>query len=93
MNAFSIRLLTPAVLALLLSACAVSAPQADARFGQSVRATLASQVAQPAAVRNANPVNGVDGQAARGAQERYERSFAKPEAPPAPPSVVVLGTR
>lgn len=93
MNAFSIRLLTPAVLALLLSACAVSAPQADARFGQSVRATLAWQVAQPAAVRNANPVNGVDGQAARGAQERYERSFAKPEAPPAPPSVVVLGTR
>jgi type IV pilus biogenesis protein CpaD/CtpE len=88
---FPIRVLTPAVLALLLSACAATSPQADARFGQSVRATLASQVAQPAAVRNANPVSGVDGQAARAAQERYERSFAKPETTAAPPSMI--GTR
>ena len=88
MITFPIRVLTPAVLALLLSACAATSPQADARFGQSVRATLASQVAQPAAVRNANPVSGVDGQAARAAQERYERSFAKPETAAAPPSMI-----
>ena len=61
MITLSLRVLTPAALALLLSACAATTPQADARFGQSVRATLASQVAQPAAVRNANPVSGVDG--------------------------------
>lgn len=91
MITLSLRVLTPAALALLLSACAATAPQSDARFGQSVRATLAAQVAQPAAVRNANPVSGVDGQAARAAQERYERSFAKPEAAAAPPSM--LGTR
>ena len=63
-------------MALLLSACATT-PQADARFGQSVRATLASQVAYPAAVRNANPVEGIDGRAARAAQEHYERSFGQ----------------
>lgn len=91
MITLSLRVLTPAALALLLSACAATTPQSDARFGQSVRATLASQVAQPAAVRNANPVSGVDGQAARAAQERYERSFAKPEPAAAPPSM--LGTR
>ena len=88
MITFPIRVLTPAVLALLLSACAATSPQADARFGQSVRATLASQVAQPAAAGNANPVSGVDGQAARAAQEHYERSFAKPETAAAPPSII-----
>lgn len=67
-------------LALLLSACAATSPQADARFGQSVRAMLAAQVAQPDAVRNANPVNGIDGRAARAAQESYEHSFGQAQA-------------
>ena len=91
MITLSLRVLTPAALALLLSACAATTPQADARFGQSVRATLAAQVAQPAAVRNANPVSGVDGQAARAAQERYERSF-KPETATAP-TISLIGVR
>jgi type IV pilus biogenesis protein CpaD/CtpE len=74
-----------AALALLLSACATT-PNADASFGQSVRATLLSQVANPAAVRNDNPVNGIDGHAARAAQEQYEKSFGKADAgAPAPP--------
>ena len=86
-----IRLLIAAALALLLPACAATTPQADARFGQSVRATLAAQVADPAAVRNATPVNGIDGRAARGALQRYENSFGKVEAAPAPASFVPMG--
>lgn len=63
--------------ALLLSACAATSPQADARFGLSLRATLAAQVAHPDAGRNANPVDGIDGRAARAAQESYEHSFGQ----------------
>lgn len=75
-----IRVFIAAGLALLLPACAATTPQADARFGQSVRAMLAAQVAQPAAVRNPHPVTGMDGRAARAAHERYERSFGQGEA-------------
>ena len=80
-----------AALALLLSGCAATTPQNDVRFGQSVRATLASQVADPAAVRNTKPVNGIDGRAARAALQRYEHSFGKAEAAPAPISFVPMG--
>lgn len=86
-----IRFAVPALLALLLSACAGLTPRADddadARFGESVRATLASQIASPAAVRNASAADGIDGRAARAGQERYEHSFAKAEA--AAPSAMV----
>ena len=61
----------------LLPACVATTPQVDVRFGQSVRAMLASQVVDPAAVRNVTPVNGIDGRAARGALQRYEDSFGK----------------
>jgi type IV pilus biogenesis protein CpaD/CtpE len=74
-----IPVFTAAALA-LLSACS-STPRADADFGRSVRATLLSQVAQPAAVRNDTPVTGIDGRAARAAQEQYEKSFGKADAP------------
>jgi type IV pilus biogenesis protein CpaD/CtpE len=77
--------------ALLLSACAATTPQNDARFGQSVRATLAAQVADPAAVRNASPVAGIDGRAARGALQRYENSFGKTEAAPPAATFVPMG--
>jgi type IV pilus biogenesis protein CpaD/CtpE len=81
-----IRILAIAALALLLSACATT-PQNDARFGQSLRATLASQVVDPAAVRNTRPVTGLDGRAAGGALTQYEHSFDAP--PPAPPLIVI----
>lgn len=64
--------------ALLLPACAATTPYWDGRFGDSVRATMAAQVADPAAVRNTDPVKGIDGRAARAANDRYERSFAQP---------------
>jgi type IV pilus biogenesis protein CpaD/CtpE len=86
-----IRILVTAALALLLPACAATTPHNDAHFGQSVRATLASQVADPAAVRNATPVNGIDGNAALGALQRYEKSFGKVEAAPAPAPFLSLG--
>jgi type IV pilus biogenesis protein CpaD/CtpE len=75
-----IRIAAPALLALLLSACAATTPRSDERFGESVRATLASQIASPAAVCNPNAASGIDGRAARAGQERYEHSFAKAEA-------------
>ncbi|MDL2355193.1 MAG: hypothetical protein QFF03_08045, partial [Pseudomonadota bacterium] len=80
-----IRIATAGALALLLSACAATTPQADARFGQSLKAMLAAQVVQPDAVRNSNPVDGVDGRAARAAQEAYERAAGKPDAAAAAP--------
>lgn len=77
-----IRLVLCAMAALLLSACASTTPIFDQRFGDSVRATLTSQVANPAAGANRNPVAGIDGRAASAAQERYEHSFAQPTPPP-----------
>lgn len=68
-----------AFLALTLSACASQNARApsQAATGQTVRATLASQVAHPEAVRNINPVAGMDGVAALNAQQKYEKSFTK----------------
>lgn len=70
--------LVSAALALPVLMAACAAPQWDARFGDTVRATTASQIIDPAAARNANPVAGIDGRAARAAQARYEASFVQP---------------
>lgn len=70
-------------LSTLLGGCAATSPQWEANFGNSVRATVASQVADPAAVRNAEPVTGLDGRAAQAVQIQYEKSFSKPSAAPA----------
>jgi hypothetical protein len=77
------RLIPLATLAATLSACAPLASQSDNSFGNSVRAAVASQVIDPAAARNANPVSGIDGRAADAAQRHYEASFRKPSAPDA----------
>jgi len=71
------------VSAALLAGCASSTPLADRQFGASVRATMASQVADPAAVRNANPATGLDGAAASAAHASYVKTFAAPEPAPA----------
>ena len=83
-------LLVPAA---LLAACASSTPRWDARFGESVRGAIAAQVANPAAVRNQDPVAGLDGKAARAALERYEQSFSTPPAAPPPMSISTGGAR
>lgn len=74
-----IRIQLCALVALSLSGCAATSPVLDREFGASVRTTMASQVADPAAARNSNPVSGIDGRAARAGQERYESSFAQPQ--------------
>ena len=83
MNNLTPRLLGAALLA-LLTACAPTTPQWEGRFGESVRATMASQVARPQVAANANPVTGIDGRAARTAQERYEAGQKPAETQAAP---------
>lgn len=84
-----LRIQSATLLALALSACAPTTARLDQQFGESVRATMASQVSDAAAAHNGNPVSGVDGRAARAAQERYERSFAQAQAgADAPPALV-----
>jgi hypothetical protein len=71
----------------LLAGCS-SAPRFEAGFGDSVRAAVAAQVANPAAVQNTDPVNGLEGRAARGAQERYEHSYKQQKELARPAAIV-----
>lgn len=68
------RRLRALLLCTALAGCS-TAPRFDEHFGETVRANLSSQVANPAAAANANSAAGIDGAAARAAQERYQRSF------------------
>ncbi|MEJ7805183.1 MAG: hypothetical protein WKG03_04605 [Telluria sp.] len=61
-----------------LTGCVQTSPQWERNFGTSVRASLAAQVADPAASSNRNPVVGLDGRAAAAAAQRYENSFKGP---------------
>jgi len=72
----------------LLSACSAT-PRWDNQAGDAVRATLAAQVANPAAAANADPVNGIDGRAARAAQERYEHSYKQAQEQTGAPSAMI----
>lgn len=77
----------------MLAACALTActnaplgrttPYWDSQFGSSTRISLARQVIDPKAGRNANPVAGMDGRAAQAGYERYQRTFSGtvPQAP------------
>lgn len=80
------RSLAALTIAGLLSACAASTPQFDQRFGATVRDAMASQVAHPDAVANADPAAGMDGRSAVLAFEHYQKSFAAP----APQSAVFM---
>ena len=71
---------------LLLPGCAATSPQFEAQFGQSVRAAVALQTADPAAARNSNPANGMDGVAARAVHKSYEHSYLAPTV--AAPSII-----
>jgi hypothetical protein len=62
-----------------LAGCVHTTPGWDNNFGNSVRASVAAQVADPAAAANTNPVVGIDGRAARASQHRYEGTFMKLE--------------
>ncbi|MES2316962.1 MAG: hypothetical protein V4631_05655 [Pseudomonadota bacterium] len=79
----NIRFPTLAAFALVLAGCAPVAPHFESNFGNSVRASVSAQVADPAATRNRSAVTGIDGPAAQAAQENYEASFRRPSAPAA----------
>ncbi len=72
------------LLSLALASCASSPPRLS---GDTVRLTLAQQVLDPGALRNAGSVAGIDGPAAREALLRYQRSFQEP----APAAATLLG--
>lgn len=71
------------VVALLpLSACQSTMPRYEAEFGDSIRSSLNSQVINPEAGNNSDPVAGIDGRAARDAIHNYQKSFSKPTPEP-----------
>ena len=72
-----------ALAGMLLSGCSTT-PRFNEHFGQSVRANVAAQVLDPAAVANTNPATGMEGAAAAIAHERYQSSFKEPEKPVRP---------
>ena len=67
-------------LGVLAGGCASTTPRLDGNFGQSARAAVASQLLNPDAARNRDPVSGMDGVAAGAAHTRYLGSFATPQA-------------
>lgn len=64
-----------------LTGCASGTPHWDRNFGNSVRASMASQVVDPSAVRNTNPAAGIDGDAAQAAHARYVHGYIAPAVP------------
>ena len=73
-----IRASACAGISLSLAGCLTSTPQWDAHFGETVQQISASQVLNPQAGTNADPVTGVDGGAAAASMFRYDKSFSQP---------------
>jgi hypothetical protein len=76
-------------LAALGAGCAQTTPHWDRQYGDSVRATLAAQVIDPAAAQNADPVAGLDGKSALSALQRYQRSGQAEQSQPT--ALITLG--
>ncbi len=74
----------------VLSGCASTTPDYDARFGEAVRLSRQAQVIDPGAGEQAGPAPGLDGGAAREALQRYRDSF---KAPPPVVNVIQIGGR
>jgi hypothetical protein len=72
---------------LALEGCAATTPRWDAAFGNTLKSTLASQVARPEAARAAETAPGVDGAAARASYERYLKAAANPPSAAEPMTV------
>lgn len=81
------KILTTVATIALLAGCA-TAPNYDARFGDSVRDAKMAMIINPAAGTNPDPVAGQDGQAARAAFTRYQDTF---KAPPPVVNVINIG--
>lgn len=79
--------------AALAAGCVQTTPRWDSAFGTSVRASLAAQVADPAAVRNQDAVAGMDGAAARAVHQRYVGESANPPRTAAPMTTSEAGAK
>lgn len=80
MNTRFYKLGAAVALLAIVTGCASKTPHWDRNFGNSVRASMASQVVDPGAARNANPAAGLDGDAAQAAYGRYVQGFKVPQA-------------
>lgn len=76
-----LRIATVITLVGALCACVEPAPRYEAEFGNATRASLSSQIINPDAGNNPDPVAGLDGRAARDAINNYQKSYAQPEKP------------
>lgn len=66
----------------VLTGCATTTPNLDAKFGDAVNQAKAQQTINPDASRNTDPVAGIDGQAANAIIDNYHKVYASPTAAP-----------
>lgn len=76
------KLITCAGLLVVLTGCASSTPNLDAKFGDAVNMAKAQQIINPDASKNTDPVAGIDGQAASAIIGRYHKAYETPSAAP-----------
>lgn len=89
-----ISLTAVAAVAAALTGCASVTPDYDARFGQAVQVSAASQLIDPqATARHAKDDAAImDGRAARAAYNRYVLSFIRPQPAPNVFTIGVMGS-
>jgi len=75
----------------VLVGCAPTAPNLDAKLGDSVNKAKAQQVINPDAPKNTDPVAGIDGQAANAIVDRYHKAYETPSEAPSG-SIGSIGT-
>lgn len=75
----TLQIATALTLVSVLTACVEPAPRYAAEFGNATRATLKTQIINPNAGNNPDPVAGLDGRAAGDAINNYRNSFTEPK--------------
>ncbi len=76
--------------AVLLGGCAMLPPRPEPPMGAAVRATMARQIADPAASERTDSSEGLEGPAAAGSMQDYHRSFSEPKKPSSPFGSIVI---
>jgi len=74
-----IATLTAAIAVAGLVGCTSTTPDWDAQFGETTRGLMASQIIDPDASFNPDPVVGIDGKAARAAMTEYHSVHTQPQ--------------
>jgi len=62
----------------VLSGCAATMPNLNAKFGDAVNMAKSQQTINPDASLNTDPVAGLDGQAANAVMDRYHKAYESP---------------